>query len=285
MNFDFDGQQGVAATFRRSPAQGPGQPQVCSPNPTSPCPGLSYAVEPGAVVSMISASRGSSNWGSQLVLANLQAFGFRNISLTDYGNCTWLATATYSGSSARTIVGSLAGMFVLGLSVNGVVICSASLTPSPTRQPAQRSPYGIAGCGGPDNGPYGCPGGGGCSGCGCGCARCRHYAWTSEMRAVLDSQGLGHHPACPGVVGVGHVECRDVVDEVNMLVFARAPVRQGPCDPCGSADDDVRRADVRWVERVVPGGISGGEGATRGRRWGWGRDTPLQAAFRISTPA
>lgn len=129
---------------------------------------------------------------------------------------------------------------------------------------------GVGGCGGDCEG-RGCPGGGGCRGCSCGCARCRHYAWTSEMRAVLDSQGLGHHPACPGVVGVGHVECRDVVDEVNMLVFARAPVRQGPCNPCGSADDDVRRADVRWVERVVPGGISGGEGGYPGPAMGVGR--------------
>jgi len=126
---------------------------------------------------------------------------------------------------------------------------------------------GVAGCGGGDrqhgDGRPGCPGGGGCKGCSCGCDRCRHYAWTSQMRAVMDSQGLGHHPSCPGV-GLGHVEVMDVPDEITIAIVQRGPVKQSPCDTRwqqadyppteGPTDADTRAADAWWVTQVVPTG-------------------------------
>jgi hypothetical protein len=132
---------------------------------------------------------------------------------------------------------------------------------------------GGSGCGGGDrqhgDGRPGCPGGGGCKGCSCGCDRCRHYAWTSQMRAVMDAQGLGHHPACASV-GVGHVEIVDVPDQITVAIVERGPVKQNPCDTRwqnadyppteGPTDADTRCADAWWIGQVTTGGCGSQQG-------------------------
>lgn len=47
------------------------------------------------------------------------------------------------------------------------------------------------------------------------------------MRAVMDSQGLGHHPAC-AAVGMGHVEVMDVPDVVDVTIVQRGPGQAEP---------------------------------------------------------
>jgi len=148
-------------------------------------------------------------------------------------------------------------------------------------------PQGLNGCGGGCGRP-GCPGGGGCKGCSCGCDRCRHYAWTSEMRATMDAQGLGHHPACPSV-GLGHVEVTDVPDTVDVVIVQRGPVKQSPCDTRwqqadyppteGPTDADTRAAGCWWVQQVVP---TQGVGSMQGISYG-GR--PIQGFGMITAPA
>lgn len=109
----------------------------------------------------------------------------------------------------------------------------------------------------------------GVAGCNCGCKKCQHYAWTSEMRAIMDAQGLGHHPACPHVagVGIGHPEIVDEPDVLNINVFPRS-VKHSPCPthggcyPQGPTDEDTRCFDCWWVKDVLGLGSAATAAAT-----------------------